>query len=388
MSRDLHDTRRRPAPGDRGFTIIELVVAMTISFLVIVGAFVGLTSIQSEASRQRRSVEIVGPARQALDILARDIRMAGDSANLFADCIVAFRNPLATLPCPAVLDAHPWRLTLARNAWGLDETFTVEDELPVGATLESNPRNVVTWQFEPTERRTVVHGGAERDVVFGRLVRIQNPFGFLDEEPQRAVVLDNVIVDDAMRVDPATGASDPRYDHAVFTFQLLGRETEYDGDDEIVDRVTSAKDLTNLSLFLTPPVRFFDPLDFVDGLPEPSADLAYSADYGETAVRGLRKATASGLPADGAKLFAASIIDDEDVDAMDPTLPQSDLRRVLDQNRIRTVRVAFKVFDPREERRRRDGLDLDGDPSNGTAEVFAFEAYVGLRVLNGDRSGF
>lgn len=371
----------------RGFTLLELLVAATIASVVILGAFVALQRVQSESIRQRRSVDVIAPARRALDLVGRDIRMAGDSATLFGDesyrCLGAI-NPLATLRCPAVLDAHPWRITLARNAWGLDEKFTDEDDLPIGALLEQNPRNVVTYQFEPVRVTNLRYDGENRRVAIGRLVRIQNPFGFLGEEPQRTVLLDNVLLDDAMKVDPASGAKDPRFDHALFMYHLFGRSTEFDGDPAITERTTSEKDLAGTSIFITPPMVFFDPLGFPGGLPAASAATGYTADYGMGSVRGLS------LPLGGAvttrqQVFAASL---GGADAWNPVNPDSDIRWILDQNRIRFVRVAFKVFDPQEDPRRHDGLDLDGDPTNGTSALYALESTFEIRALSGDRSGF
>jgi hypothetical protein len=68
--------------------------------------------------------------------------------------------------------------------------------------------------------------------------------------------------------------------------------------------------------------------------------------------------------------------------SMNPTVAASQLRYLLDRNRIRTVRVAFKVAAPRERANVREGIDLDGDPANGTAQLYSFETIVELKPLS------
>lgn len=72
-----------------GFTLVELMVAMALG-LVVLGAMYGVFTLQNkQLSNQEQIVEMQQSARMAIDILSREIRMAGydptnpDRTNLF-----------------------------------------------------------------------------------------------------------------------------------------------------------------------------------------------------------------------------------------------------------------------------------------------------------------
>lgn len=357
----------------RGFTLIELMVAVVCSSIVVAGAFVLLTNVQGAVARQNAANELVGQARVALEVIARDLRSAGDSLDLLpAACLGAKAHADARGLCPAVLDAHPWRVAIARNAWvdanGDGSTFSKGDTPPpLGRAFGAEPQNAVAIRFVPNddagEPKTFADG---RKGVLGRIERVVNPFRFPAGAgtEQVTVLLENVLLDDRMRTDPADPEkSDARFDHALFMYRLMTESGELAGDEAITKRETALDDQ-----FLSPPLRFFAPKP-------PSAYLTDApfapSDY-EKAIVGLKD--------DGteeAKLLAAG------AGNLDPDDPASDLRFLLDRNRVRAVRVAFKVVDARERAGVSGGIDLDGDPANGTAAVFPFETTVELKVLAG-----
>lgn len=68
---------KMPRARERGFSLVELMIAMTIGFIVLAGVgFLYLESRQSFRSMENLS-RMQESARYALDIMARDIRMAG-----------------------------------------------------------------------------------------------------------------------------------------------------------------------------------------------------------------------------------------------------------------------------------------------------------------------
>jgi type IV pilus assembly protein PilW len=64
-------------PAARGFTIIELVIAMAIG-MVVLGALYSLFSVQNRTFLlQEQIVEMQQNARSGMEIMLRDMRMAG-----------------------------------------------------------------------------------------------------------------------------------------------------------------------------------------------------------------------------------------------------------------------------------------------------------------------
>jgi prepilin-type N-terminal cleavage/methylation domain-containing protein len=359
---------------DRGFTLIELMIAGVLSAGVVFSGFLALSEIQRSSARQTEAQAIVGEARLALEVMAGDIRTAGDSLDLLPeDCLGDLAHATAEARCPAVLEAHPWRLALARNAWraksGEPEGRRRTDDLPPPATrrFEHEPGNVVLYRFVPRgEAAELTDGdGRTRQAVLGRIERVVNPYGFArpdetESPPRVTVLLDDVLLDDRMRVDPADPDQvDHRYDHALFLYQVLTRQGEFTGDPDLVGRATGL-DRT----FLTPPLRFFPAAAPAELVTEPPYAPNHPAE-----VVGLEKTTKS-YPG----LLPGS-------DRMNANDPGSDLRRILDRNRIRTVRIAFKVVGP-EHPDVADGLDLDGNRRNGTARVWSFGTTVEIKPLS------
>lgn len=356
--------------NDRGFTLLELMIAGTVALLVVAGAFRLMTDVQRASAEVAGSAERTSQARTAMEIIARDLRAAGDALDLLpGSCLGAAGFQPTPAVCPALLDAHPWRIAIARNAWvdadGDGSLHGEADTLPpLGRAFDEEPNNVVAYRFVPyTDDEPVeMKGGpgGSRMGVLGRLERVQNPFGFADQEPVVTVLLERVLLDDRMRTNPLDETkADARYDHALFMYRLATRDGELSGD--LGDRATS-----NAGFFLSPPLRFFAakaPADYTAAAPW------VANAYTEEIV---------GLEPDGSaveKLLAAG------AGSLSPTDPASDLRFILDRNRVRAVRVAFKLVDERERAGWTGGLDLDGDPSNGTAGVQSFETTVELKVL-------
>lgn len=346
-------------PREAGFTIIELMVAATISLLVVMGAFISINLAHETSLSQSRAVELIAQARVVLDQIGRDVRSAGDAVQLLpAHCLGGAQSPGAPFGCPAILEPHPWRITLARYQWGAgdDEILgTVDDTLPAGA-FEDDPENVVTYQFVPRGGKRELGGG--RTGWIGRIERITNPFGFAGAEPRLEVLLDDVLVDDAMRQSPDGAEFDHRRNHAVFLYQLLSMQSgEYEGDAEFTQRATRE------GSFVLPPARLFAlPADPATWAVTFAAAPPYVPNDWVPEIVGLRQAATTTDQLRPGKAFDA------------------DLRYVLDFNRIRAVHVAFKVVESREDPAVFDGVDLDPS-APGTARVILMESTYEMKPL-------
>jgi len=162
-----------------------------------------------------------------------------------------------------------------------------------------------------------------------------------------------------LRVNPANPAqNDPRYDYSVFLYQLLRvPPEEYNGDPSLVERATRQ------GSHILPPVRFYNPegpfTSYLTATPAPP----WLPPHGGPNIVGLHPG-----PTAEVTLFKSSGSFD------------SDMRYVLDYNRIRGVRIAFKILDA-EDPDYQDGVDVDPE-SPGTARVFTFESLAELKSFS------
>src|SRR5690606_13275053 len=150
-------------------------------------------------------------------LIGRDMRTAGDSVQFLpAHCLsdpatgTQTQSPGAPFGCPAIMEPHPWRLTMSRYVWeaGPDGIpFTADDGLGV-APFNATPVNVVSYQFVPQTK--FVDGTHEGFI--GQLQRVVNPFGFAGQDPEVTILLDNVVVDNRMLVSPDGSDRDARRD--------------------------------------------------------------------------------------------------------------------------------------------------------------------------------
>jgi type IV pilus assembly protein PilW len=68
---------RRQLPGQRGFTIIEMLISLSIFFLVLAGMFSVFGPSNALHAAGQRKVDVQQSGRVAMDMIVRQIRMAG-----------------------------------------------------------------------------------------------------------------------------------------------------------------------------------------------------------------------------------------------------------------------------------------------------------------------
>jgi prepilin-type N-terminal cleavage/methylation domain-containing protein len=361
--------REKAMRSARGFTLLEVIIAAAISLFLVAGAFVAVGRAHQTSIGQERAVDLASQARLVMELIGRDIRNAGDSVQFLpSHCLVnpatgvATQAPGAPFGCPAILEPHPWRLTMTRYMWdaGADGIpFTADDQMST-AVFSANPENVVSYQFVPRQQWS----NGEHRGYLGRIERVVNPFGFAGQDPVKTILLDNVLVDNRMLVSPDGSQRDERRDYSVFMYRILSVTSgEYSGHQAYTQRATKE------GSFILPPMRFFAFPNMGDipawevnqeGLEPPYLPAGYTTELvglqPDASTVGTLRASSAG--------FAA------------------DLRYVLDFNRIRAVNVSFKVVESREDPGFFTGIDLDPD-TPGTARVLQVESTYELKVFSG-----
>jgi len=114
--------------SERGFTFIELVIAMAIFSVVALAAFAVLSSTQQTAVMNDQTVQIQRNVRLAMDLLARDIRMTG-YGNPAAGSIAGCANHMNATDQAAGADAGPDSISV----------MTVDQQLGTLAAQTPNP---------------------------------------------------------------------------------------------------------------------------------------------------------------------------------------------------------------------------------------------------------
>jgi len=94
-------TRNLPAGLNKGFSLIELMTAMTIGLLILMGLSTVFINSSQSYQETRRTAEQIENGRYALELLGQDIRHAG----FYGELIKLPAQPAADDPCTAPTDA-------------------------------------------------------------------------------------------------------------------------------------------------------------------------------------------------------------------------------------------------------------------------------------------
>ena len=148
----------RSRASDRGFTLIELMVSVSIFAVVSMAAFSVLSAGQKTAVTADQTTAIHTNIRMALDLMARDIRMTG------------FGSP----PAGSISAACPQMLTATDNTVGADtgpdsiSITTVDQQMgALGVAFDSTQNNIITLATS-----------LPSDIAIGQVVSLDGATGF------------------------------------------------------------------------------------------------------------------------------------------------------------------------------------------------------------------
>lgn len=113
-----------PQRKNMGFTIIELLVALSIASILIAGAYRTFNAQHKVYQVQNEVIEMQQGVRVAMDILARDIRMAGFNST------VSLSNPIAINPVEEGIRSGTDSIAVQYQYNGVERTITyfVDDD--------------------------------------------------------------------------------------------------------------------------------------------------------------------------------------------------------------------------------------------------------------------
>ena len=187
----------------KGFTMVELLLALSISSILIAAAYRTFTSQHKVYEVQSDVMEMQQGVRVAMDILTRDIRMAGFSST------VTLTNPIAINPVEGGIRGGTDSISVQYQHNGVERTITyfVDDDA-----------------LEPHLMRRVTEGGKDlstnplsnniRDLQFSYGLDVDSD-GIVDQWEDNPVGRENEIIAAQITVQVRSGKPDPDYIHPV-----------------------------------------------------------------------------------------------------------------------------------------------------------------------------
>jgi type IV pilus assembly protein PilW len=184
-----------------GFTIIELLVALSITSILIAGAYRTFNAQHKVYHVQNEVIEMQQGVRVAMDILARDIRMAGFNS------AVSLSNPIAINPVEEGIRSGTDSIAVQYQYNGVERTITyfVDDDAD-----------------EPHLIRRVAEGGVDlsaaplsnniRDLQLTYGIDLDSN-GIVDQWEEAPVGSEDKIIAARISVQVRSGEPDPDYIH-------------------------------------------------------------------------------------------------------------------------------------------------------------------------------
>jgi len=197
-----------------GFTMVELLVALSISAILVAAAYRTFSSQHKVYEVQSDVMEMQQNVRVAMDILTRDIRMAGFNST------VALSNPIAINPMGEGIRGGTDSIAVQYQHNGVERTITyfVDDDA-----------------LEPHLMRRVVEGGNDlstsplsnniRDLQFSYGLDVDSD-GIVDQWEDNPVGRENEIIAAQVTVQVRSGKPDPDYIHPVTGDQYRTRQLQ------------------------------------------------------------------------------------------------------------------------------------------------------------------
>jgi prepilin-type N-terminal cleavage/methylation domain-containing protein len=192
-----------PQKKQTGLTLIELLVALTISSIIIAAAYRTFTSQHKVYEVQSDVMEMQQSVRVAMDILARDVRMAGFNST------VPLSNPIAINPVEEGIRGGTDSIGVQYQYNGVERaiTYFVDDDAN-----------------EPHLIRRVAEGGNEvsavplsnniRDLQFSYGLDVDSD-GIVDQWEENPVGRENEIIAARIEVQVRSETPDPEYINPV-----------------------------------------------------------------------------------------------------------------------------------------------------------------------------
>lgn len=174
--------------GDRGFTLVELMIAMAIGGMVMAAVMTAFLSQHRTYLAQDDVVEMQQNTRVAMDMLARDIRSAGYNPNNIGDSVgittVGITAPTGSAPNSGVPTGGVAAIL----------TFSRDDGTGVLETIAYSLYDAFEFAAPPSNDGIVDDLGRDegggRQVVAENISRIE--FLYLDKDGSATDVLDNI----------------------------------------------------------------------------------------------------------------------------------------------------------------------------------------------------
>lgn len=151
MPRHFESMRTHHRPGDaRGFTLVELMITLTVLAAVMVVLMTVMYAAQRSKTTTANRIESTQGARIAIDMMARDLRSAGYSADTDPIVGIAAQPPIAYIDSLQVLlnaNLVPWPDSLPSLLGGVPRAYDP------AAAPRPNPLNGTIWQPPMKYRR-------------------------------------------------------------------------------------------------------------------------------------------------------------------------------------------------------------------------------------------
>ena len=186
-----------------GFTIIELLVALSISSILIAAAYRTFTAQQKVYHVQNQVMEMQQGVRVAMDILARDIRMGGFKS------IVALSNPITINPVEEGIRDGTDSIALQYQYNGAERTITyfVDDDAVEPHLIRRVTEGGVDLSADPLSNNI-----RDLQVIYGMDL---DSDGIVDQWQETPVGSEDKIIAARISVQVRSGKPDPDYTHPV-----------------------------------------------------------------------------------------------------------------------------------------------------------------------------